>query len=339
MAPADWASPATETPAVYPLRTPCGWEATPVAPADWATLQADPLRLSGPPEASWAAAVSALPAVANPLALTQPSGFPGGRGVEEVLTSPPSPPKDDFPPFSLPDLVGAVVQAEAEVRFLIQQHRAAWLELESSKLQCCLEAMPRGPPKPRRAPVAPLQPPALPLLQGTASSLLAGPATYPQDVALNGGALPEGDAGPPQKGPSGLPPHPTPNLTSGQGRAESWEGAGLGNPPPPPLPSRRRQGLVLTAPCQLQGAPMAGRPVGCPPPPPQWRRWGKTTTSPCYRQACAAAQCSEPHPTGGQGSSGSGQGRARVRAQKAGGGGPWGCPGSSGGGGLAAAPH
>ena len=66
--------------------------------------------------------------------MTQPSGFPGGRGVEEVLTSPPSPPQDVFPPFSLPDLVGAVVQAEAEVRFLTQQHRAVWLELESSKL-------------------------------------------------------------------------------------------------------------------------------------------------------------------------------------------------------------
>ena len=63
--------------------------ARPVAPADWATLQADPLRLWGPPEASWAAAVSALPA--DPLALTQPRGFPGGRGVEEVLTSPPLP--------------------------------------------------------------------------------------------------------------------------------------------------------------------------------------------------------------------------------------------------------
>ena len=36
--------------------------AQPVAPADWATLQAEPLRLWGPPEASWAAAVSALPA-------------------------------------------------------------------------------------------------------------------------------------------------------------------------------------------------------------------------------------------------------------------------------------
>ena len=171
-----------------------------------------------------------------------------------------------------------MVQAEAEVRFLIQQHRAAWLELESSKLQCCLEATPRGPLKPRRAPAAPLQPPALPLLQGTASSLLAGPAAYLQDVALNGGAQLEGDAGPPQKGPSGLPPHPTPNLISGQGTAESWEGAGLGNPLPPPLPSRRRRGLVLTAPCRLQGARMAGRPVGCPPP--LWRRWGKTTTSP-----------------------------------------------------------
>ena len=165
--------------------------------------------------------------------------------MEEVLTSPPSPPKNDFPPFSLPDLVGAVVQAEAEVRFLIQQHRAAWLVLESLKLQCCLEATPRGPPKPRRAPAAPLQLRALPSLQGAASSLLAGPAAYLQDVALNGGALPEGDAGPPQKGPPGLPPHPTPNLISGQGRAQSWEGARLGTappPPPPPLPSPQEDG-------------------------------------------------------------------------------------------------
>ena len=173
--------------------------ATPVAPADWAKLQADPLQLCGPPEASWAAAVGALPAaqrtVANPLALTQPSGFPGGRVVEEVLTSLPSPPESVFPVFSLPDLVGEVVQAEAEVRFLIQQHRAAWLELESSKHQCRLEAMPWGPPKPRRAPVAPLQPPVLPLLQGTASLLLAGPAACLKDVALNGGALRDEDAG------------------------------------------------------------------------------------------------------------------------------------------------
>ena len=173
--------------------------------------------------------------------------------------------------------MGEAVQAEAEVRFLIPQHRAAWLELESSKLQCCVEAMPWGPPKPRRAPVAPLQPTVLPLLRGTISSLVAGSAACLKDIALNGGALPGEDAGLLQQTPSGLPPHPTPNLTSGQGRAESWERAGLGNPPPP-LPSRRRRGQVLTVPCQLPAAPMAGPPVGCPP---LWRRWGKTTTSPC----------------------------------------------------------
>ena len=70
-------------------------------------------------------------------------------------------------------------------------------------------------------------------------------------------------------------------LTLSQGRAgqRAGRGQGLGTPPPP-LPSRRRRGPVLTAPCRQQGAPMAGRPVGCPPPP-LWRRWGKTTTSPC----------------------------------------------------------
>ena len=262
VAPANWASPATQTPAVCPLRTPCGWGATLVAPADWAKLQADPMQLWGPPEASWAAAVGALPAaqrtVAIPLALTQPSGFPRGRGVEEVLTSPPSPPESVFPAFLLPDLVGEVVQAEAEVRFLIQQHRAAWLELESSKLQCRLEAMPWGSPKPRRAPVAPLQPPVLPLLQGTASLLLAGPAACLKDVALNGGALPDEGAGLLQQGPSGLPPHPTPNLTSGQGRAESWKRAGLGNPPPsPPLRKTAAAGFngsLLAAGCPNGGA-------------------------------------------------------------------------------------
>ena len=268
MAPADWALPATQTPAVCPLRTPCGWGATPVAPADWAKLQADPLQLWGPPEASWAAAVGALPAaqrtVANPLALTQPSGFPGGRGVEEVLTSPPSPPESVFPAFSLPDLVEEVVQAEAEVRFFIQQHRAAWLELESSKLQCRLEAMPRGPPKPRRAPVAPLQPLVLPLLQGTASLLLAGPAACLKDVALNGGALPNEDAGLQQR-PSGLPPHPTPNLTSRQGRAESWERAGLGNPPPSP-PLRKTAGAGFNGSLPAAGCPNGGASRWLPPP-------------------------------------------------------------------------
>ena len=186
--------------------------------------------------------------------------------MEEVLISPPSPPKGDFPPFSLPDLVWAVVQAEAEVRFLIQQHKAAWLELESSKLQCCLEATPQGPPKPRRAPAAPLQPPALPLLHGTARSLLAGPAAYPQDVALNGGALPEGDVGPPQKGPSGLPPHPTPNLISRQGRVESWEGAGLGNPSPSP-PLKKTAGAGFNGPMPVAGCPNGGASRWLPPPP------------------------------------------------------------------------
>ena len=304
----------------------------PVAPADWATLQADPLRLWGPPEASWAAAVSALPA--NPLALTQPCGFPRGRGVEEVLTSPPSPPKDDFPPFSLPDLVGAVVQAEAEVRFLIQQHRAAWLELESSKLQCCLEATPRGPPKPRRAPAAPPQPPALPLLQGTASSLLAGPAAYLQDVALNGGALPQGDAGPPQKGPSGLPPHPTPNLISGQGRAESWEGAGLGNPPPSP-PLKKTAGAGFNGSLPAAGCPNGGASRWLPPPPPM-AAVGEDHNFPVPdRQARAAAQCWEPRASTGlpQGASRSRRGRARARAPGDSDGGPRGFTGSKGSGG------
>jgi len=68
-------------------------------------------------------------------------------------------------------------------------------------------------------------------------------------------------------------------LTLPQGRAgqRAGRGQGLGTPPPP-LPSGRRRGQVLTAPYQLQAAPMAGHPVGCPP---LWRRWGKTTTSPC----------------------------------------------------------
>ena len=305
--------------------------AQPVAPADWATLQADPLQLWGPPEASWAAAVSALPA--NPLALTQPCGFPRGRGVEEVLTSPPSPPKDDFPPFSLPDLVGAVVQAEAEVRFLIQQHRAAWLELESSKLQCCLEATPRGPPKPRRAPAAPLQPPALPLLQGTASSLLAGPVAYLQDVALNGGALPQGDAGPPQKGPSGLPPHPTPNLISGQGRAESWEGAGFGNPPPSP-PLKKTAGAGFNGSLPAAGCPNGGASRWLPPPP--MAAVGEDHNFPVPdRQARAAAQCWEPRASTGlpQGASRSRRGRARARAPGDSDGGPRGFTGSKGDGG------
>ena len=66
-------------------------------------------------------------------------------------------------------------------------------------------------------------------------------------------------------------------LTLPQGTTGQRAGKGQGlETPPPPLPSRKRRGLVLTAPCQLQGAPMAGRPDGC-----LWRRWGKTTTSPC----------------------------------------------------------
>ena len=123
VAPVECASLAIEMPAVCPLRNPCGWGATPVAFADWAKLQADPVQLWGPPEAFWAATAGALPAaqrtVANPFAVTEPSRFPWGREVEEVLTSP-AYPLDDFPPnLSPPDLVGQVVQAEAEVRFLI----------------------------------------------------------------------------------------------------------------------------------------------------------------------------------------------------------------------------
>ena len=351
MAPADWALPATQTPAVCPLRTPCGWGATPVAPADWAKLQADPLQLWGPPEASWAAAVGALPAaqrtVANPLALTQPSGFPGGRGVEEVLTSPPSPPESVFPAFSLPDLVEEVVQAEAEVRFFIQQHRAAWLELESSKLQCRLEAMPRGPPKPRRAPVAPLQPLVLPLLQGTASLLLAGPAACLKDVALNGGALPNEDAGLQQR-PSGLPPHPTPNLTSRQGRAESWERAGLGNPPPSP-PLRKTAGAGFNGSLPAAGCPNGGASRWLPPPVAamgedhnfplpdkqaravaHWREPGAATGLP---QGCHRAATGLP-----QGANRSRRGRARARAPDDRGGGPRGFLGGRGKGGSCYGP-
>ena len=109
----------------------------------------------------------------------------------------------------LPPPLGKVLQVEAEVRFLIQQHRAAWLELEFSKLQCRLEAVPRRPQKLRRAPITPLQPPVLQLLQGTAGALLAGLAACPTDAEPNGGALPE-DTGLLRKRPSGLPSHPTP---------------------------------------------------------------------------------------------------------------------------------
>ena len=82
----------------------------------------------------------------------------------------------------------------------------------------------------------PSQPPLLPMLQGVAGVLPAGLAARPTSAALNGGALPE-DEGFVLKRPSGLPPRPSPNLTLGQGRAECWEGGGLGYPDPSSPPT------------------------------------------------------------------------------------------------------
>ena len=77
----------------------------------------------------------------------------------------------------------------------------------------------------------PLQPPVLPMLQGVAAALRADLAARPTSAAFNGGALPE-DGGLVLKRPSGQPPCPSPPLTLGQGRAECWEGGGLGCPDP-----------------------------------------------------------------------------------------------------------
>ena len=104
----------------------------------------------------------------------------------------------------------------------------------------------------------PLQPPVLPMLQGVAGALRADLAARPTSAALNGGALPEG-GGLVLKRPSGQPPCPSPNLTQGQGRAECWEGGGLGCPdpsPPPKLTVGEGQDLPLPAArCPDGGAP------------------------------------------------------------------------------------
>ena len=77
----------------------------------------------------------------------------------------------------------------------------------------------------------PSQPPVLPVLQGVAGALPAGLAARPTSAALTGGAPPE-DEGLVPKRPPGLPPRPSPNTTVGQGKAECWEGGGLGYPDP-----------------------------------------------------------------------------------------------------------
>ena len=95
----------------------------------------------------------------------------------------------------------------------------------------------------------PSQPQVLPILQGVAGALPAGLAARPTSAALYGGALPE-DEGLVLKRPPGLPPRPSPNLTLGQGRAECWEGGGLGYPDPcsrPELTVREGQDLPLPA--------------------------------------------------------------------------------------------
>ena len=80
----------------------------------------------------------------------------------------------------------------------------------------------QGPQGPDRALAARLRPPVLPLLQVTASALIAGLGltAYRADAALSAEALP-GDMSLLTKWPSGQPPLPTPNLTLGRGRAES----------------------------------------------------------------------------------------------------------------------
>ena len=140
-----------------------------------------------------------------------------------------------------------------------------------------------------------------------------------------------------------------PNLTSRQGRAESWERAGLGNPPPLPSPQEDGGGQVLTAPYQLQAAPMAGHPVGCPPPVAamgedhnfplpdkqaravaHWREPGAATGLP---QGCHRAATGLP-----QGANRSRRGRARARAPDGRGGGPRGFLGGRGNGGSCYGP-
>ena len=60
-----------------------------------------------------------------------------------------------------------------------------------------------------------------------------GPCRPPTNAMPNGGALPEDESLVPKR-PSRQPPRPSLNLTLGQGRAECWEGRGLGYPDPPP---------------------------------------------------------------------------------------------------------
>ena len=126
----------------------------------------------------------------------------------------------------------------------------------------------------------PSQPPVLPMLQSVARALPAGLTARPTSAALNGGALPE-DEGLVLKRPLGVPPRPSPHLTLGQGRANCWEGGGLGyrdpsSPPkltvgegqdlPPPAGSKMSTGMpsegAVKEQCVQATTPKWGGPQG-----------------------------------------------------------------------------